>query len=184
RSSTERLLAMTLDLLDIGCAEDGSLALVREPVDVTGLIDDAVAVCRPVARHREVNLRADAAPGLVAVLDARLVRRVLGNLLDNAVRYVPAGGGIEVGARRDGDHLVLRVANDGPTIPPDARVSLFDKYARAGASASGSNRGLGLYLCRLVAEAHGGAIALADRAGGGVAFEVRIPGLRPIAGIV
>lgn len=181
RDATERLLAMTLDLLDIGCAEDGSLALVREPVDVHALIEEAAAICRPVARHRDVTV-ATAAPRIMASLDARLMRRVLGNLLDNASRYVPSGGRIEVTAHVDGDRVGLRVANDGPAIPAAAQASLFDKYARVHPGSGAGNRGLGLYLCRLVAEAHGGTIVVGDRPAGGVVFELRIPWIRPIAG--
>jgi len=103
------------------------------------------------------------------------MRRVLENLLNNAFRYVSSRGSIDVAIEPEGAWAVLRIANDGPTIKPEVKRHLFDKYGVVHEGQSGQNRGLGLYLCRLVVDGHGGTIAVGDRAGGGVEFQIRLP---------
>jgi signal transduction histidine kinase len=171
RRATQRVIALVSDLLDTSAAEEGRLRLEPAPVDLP-------ALCRDVAQHYspalgaqyELCVTGDAhAQGL---LDAKLVRRVLENIVGNATRYVPRGGRIELAVERRGDRLILAVANDGPTIPLAVRAWLFQKYA--GDSHSGRTRGLGLYFCRLVVEAHGGTIRETQPAAG-VRFEITLP---------
>jgi signal transduction histidine kinase len=113
--------------------------------------------------------------GLRVPLDPKLVRRVIQNLLNNAFRYVQRQGRIEVTIAVEGPWAVLRIANDGPAIRPEVREHLFEKYGVVHAGQTAQNRGLGLYLCRLVVDGHGGSIRIADREGGGVQFEIRLP---------
>jgi len=89
------------------------------------------------------------------------------------VRFVGPGDRVELAAE-GGERLRLAVRNSGPPVPPEVRARLFERHATHGRRAW-HNAGLGLYLCRLAAEAHGGSIALADRPGWNVSFEVEIP---------
>ena len=110
-----------------------------------------------------------------ARFDAGLIERVLHNLFGNATRYCNQGGTIILGARRwhsDQDGSVeIYVANTGPQIPENIRPNLFGKYVQG----KGGKRGMGLYFCRLVAEAHGGKIEYEARSDG-PSFVVRLPG--------
>jgi two-component system, OmpR family, sensor kinase len=103
------------------------------------------------------------------------LRTLLGNLVDNAVRYTPAGGRVDVAAYREGGSAVLEVIDTGPGIPPDERDRVLDRfYRRVGSEAGGS--GLGLSIVRNVAERHGARLALdAGPAGKGLAVRVVFP---------
>ena len=117
--------------------------------------------------------RADHAPPKLKA-DPALLRRMLDNLVGNAARYVQLGDRVEVAAEADGDRLRLAVRNSGPPVPTEVRQHLFQKHASTGRR-GGCNVGLGLYMCRLVAERHGGSIALVERQGWNVSFEVTLP---------
>ena len=124
--------------------------------------------------QRGVTITIDCEPSLMARFDAALVERVLHNLVGNASRYCNQGGVISVTARRwndDDDSIEISVTNSGPQIPENIRPQLFGKYVRGG----GGKRGMGLYFCRLVAEAHGGRIDY-EASGIGPRFVIRLPG--------
>jgi two-component system OmpR family sensor kinase len=96
------------------------------------------------------------------------------NLVDNAVRYTPSGGRVQVRLRQDASFAVLEVVDSGPGIPAAERERAFDRfYRRAGAPEGGS--GLGLAIVRAIAERHGASVRLDDAAGGGLAVTVRLP---------
>ena len=122
---------------------------------------------------------ADEPPTLVVGDDHRL-RQVMANLLANARVHTPAGTRIEVGVRREGDDVVVRVRDDGPGIPPDLRERLFERFTRGDASrnhTSGST-GLGLAIANAVVHAHDGTLTCASRPGRTV-FTVTLPAAVP-----
>ena len=113
-----------------------------------------------------------------ASLDADLVRRVLENLADNALKYAP-GGKVTFGARADGASARITVADDGPGIPAEARAAVFEKYARIdGSPHADRSRGLGLTFCRLAVEAHGGRIWVEEATPRGAVFCMTLPRVR------
>jgi signal transduction histidine kinase/CheY-like chemotaxis protein len=175
RTAADTLLAMLVDFLDIARAEEGRLTLDRHEVAVDQLVGELLVPYAAGFRAASVSLLYDAAPALTASLDPKLIRRVVHNLLDNAMRYVGRRGKVEVEVVAEDEDLLIRVGNDGPPIAPALRPHLFDAYGASHGEQGASNRGLGLYFCRLVAHAHEGSIAVADRPGGGVCFEVRLP---------
>jgi signal transduction histidine kinase len=122
---------------------------------------------------RGAKIVIDCAPELEAMIDGALVERVLHNLVGNAARYCNQNGQVTVTARpwNDPDSLELAIGNTGPQVPENIRPNLFGKYARGG----GGKRGMGLYFCRLVAEAHGGRIDYEAGAIGPL-FVMRLPG--------
>ncbi len=176
-TAADQLSSMTSDLIDIGLAEEGRFSLRREPVDVGAFVDETLAQQSMRINARGVQLTTHLARDVHARLDRSVVRRMLDNILGNALRYVPVRGHIEVSVAREEEGVVIRVANNGPPIQPHIRPSLFEKYGVLGEGQGFANRGLGLYFCRLVADGHGGSICVADRAGFGVSFEVRFPHL-------
>jgi two-component system, sensor histidine kinase and response regulator len=180
-SSARTLNRMVLDLLDVQAAEDGKLEPERRSVGVPALLTEAALIAR--ARGAKVTVDADGAP--VAAVDAELIRRVLGNLIDNCVRYGPAGGRIWLEAREgeggEGEKgaLLLRVRDEGPGVPVELRETIFEKYARLERDAErgrAGSRGLGLRFCQVAVEAHGGRIWVEDNHPKGAVFCVEIPG--------
>ena len=127
------------------------------------------------ALSRGIEAVIDCEPTLQGRFDHALVERVLHNLFGNASRYCNQGGKIVLAGRRlhatDSDSVLLAITNTGPLIPPDLAANLFGKYARG----SGGKRGMGLYFCRLVAEAHGGRMDY-EPTPVGPCFSVRLPG--------
>ena len=100
------------------------------------------------------------------------------NLLDNAVRYTRPGSTIELRLHSEGAEAVLEVADDGPGIPPELRVAVFDRFIRGGGPADtavGSGSGLGLAIVRAVATSHGGTAEATESERGGALFRVRLP---------
>ena len=170
----KRLLAMIGDLLGIASLENNAFRPARAASDLAEMIGEVAKDHAHAASSRGVSLQTSVAGDLVAMLDAQLVRRAVDNLVSNAISFAPEGQRVEIAAHRDGADSMIYVRNDGPAIPPDLRGRLFGKHAMHGAR-RGHNAGLGLYLCRLVANAHGGDIALVDEDGWSVSFAMRLP---------
>jgi signal transduction histidine kinase len=108
-------------------------------------------------------------------VDADMLRRVLTNLLENAVKYSPAGSKIYLGSRLDGDMVLMWVQDTGPGIPADERERIFDKFTRLHGSGGPKGLGLGLAFCRLAVEAHGGRIWVEECPEIGACFKFTLP---------
>ncbi|MFZ5559039.1 MAG: ATP-binding protein [Pseudomonadota bacterium] len=163
---TEQLLVMA--------RLDPDAAVPRAELDLAQLARAVVAELEPLAHDRGVDLGAQlSAAGITG--EAENLRALLRNLVDNAVRYTPRAGRVDVAVRADGDAATLTVEDTGPGIAPQERGRVFDRFYRApGAAAGGS--GLGLAIVRRVAERHGASVTLEDRAEGrGLRVRVRFP---------
>jgi signal transduction histidine kinase len=110
-------------------------------------------------------------------LDRDLFARVLENLLDNSARYAPRGGRCTLHAKSEDGTIEIAVGNNGPPVPAAEREKIFGRYFQVEArrAAARANRGLGLYFCKLAAEAHDGTIHVEERGDLGAVFVVRIP---------
>jgi signal transduction histidine kinase len=168
-----RLAKLIGDLLLVYRLERGAMAPSREPVPVRALLESVSRRFTQRAAERGVSLELGA-EDLVAALDLELVERLLENLISNALRHVGRGDRVRLEAEREDGQVRLSVRNNGPPVPEPLRGRLFDRYVTAGIR-DWHNAGLGLYLCRLVAEAHTGSIALVERPGWNVSFEVKVP---------
>lgn len=169
-----RLQAMVSDLLSIARLERGVLSSAPEAVDLSALLVALSDAYAAAARQAGAQIAASVEPGLTAMLHREMIHRLLDNLVLNALDFVRSGGRIELAASQEGEQLVLAVRNTGDPVPPEARPRLFAKHAAAGVRRR-HNLGLGLYLCRLVAVAHDGSIALADEPGWAASFVARLP---------
>ena len=109
------------------------------------------------------------------VVDRRRIAQVCANLIDNAIKYTPAGGRVEVSVSRNAPWAVLRVADTGVGIAPDDRRRVWERLFRGDRSRGERGLGLGLSLVKAVVEAHGGEVALESQVGVGSTFEVRLP---------
>ena len=178
-TAAEAIHRMAMNLLDVTRSEDGTFTTKPAPVTLTKLLAEVVDLMVPLAASREqrIELTQDLVnPNIV--VDAELVRRVLQNLLDNALRYTPDDGVVALVAREVGDGVELRVVDQGPGVPADQREAIFAKYTRTGTPVSrddSAGRGLGLTFCRLAIERHGGSIRVEPAAQRGSAFVVSLP---------
>lgn len=171
----DRLMQVINTMLDITEAEAGLGGLKLAELDLAELVGQAVELFAGVAEDQGIVL-AGAAPAPVPVRgDRRKLQRALANLVDNAIKYTPAGGRVRVSAVvRDGC-AELVVSDTGPGIAAADRPHIFDRFFRSDRSRHQPGNGLGLSLAQAVAHAHGGAIALADAPGGGSVFTLSFP---------
>ncbi|HEU68259.1 MAG TPA: HAMP domain-containing protein, partial [Candidatus Acetothermia bacterium] len=170
---TLHLADLVEDLRTLTLAEAGHLQLVREPTDIGDLVRAVVDGVRPTAVEEGVTLAVDAQPGLRAHVDPRRIRQVLGNLLDNALRYSPPGGTITVRVRSEGGEILVAVRDQGPGVSPQDLPHVFERLYRGDESRSGEGTGLGLAIARELVQAHGGRIWVENE--GGAVFTFTLP---------
>src|SRR6266446_4225828 len=172
----DRLNRLVSNLLDMSRIEGGALRPEKEWYPIDELVHDVLGHMQPMLDGRTVHtdLPADLPP---VELDYLEIDQVLTNLIENAVRYTPAGSPIELSARVDGDQMVISVADRGPGIPPDDRERVFDKFYRVleTQTTRTTGSGLGLAVSRGLVEAHGGRIWEENRDGGGAIFRFTLP---------
>ncbi|HEY0464833.1 MAG TPA: hybrid sensor histidine kinase/response regulator [Polyangiaceae bacterium] len=176
REEVRSLMRLLLNLLDLSKSEEGRLVPARAAVDLASLARDVCDSLAARARARDISLRQAVE---VASLDADqdLLRRVLENLLENALRHAPVNSVVTVSARATPEAIELAVADTGQGVPPEMRDAIFDRFVQVDKpeqSASRSGRGLGLAFCRLAVEAHGGRIWIEDGQPGAI-FLLSIP---------
>jgi len=172
----QRASHLSQQLLDLAVLDDAGGGQVQaQAVDLVPLLELALASAGDTAAARGLELSLEAPEALHVTLALPAWQSVLHNLLDNALRYVPAGGRIEVALRQVADGLELHVADDGPGLPPEWRERAFDRFWRApGQAVSGS--GLGLAIVRQAAIRLGGRMRIENGLGGrGIAFVLCLP---------
>jgi two-component system sensor histidine kinase KdpD len=170
----ERLNRFVGNLLDMTRIEAGAVRLNLEPCDTQDLVGCALAVLEPRIDSREVAFKMLPVMPLVP-MDLVLMTQVLVNLLENCLKYSPAGSPIEITARTEGSWLVLEVADRGPGVPEHDQKRVFDKFYRIPVPEGAGGTGLGLSICKGIVEAHGGRIKAENRDGGGLRMVIRLP---------
>jgi two-component system sensor histidine kinase TctE len=173
-SSTERMIRQTNQLLALARAEPSRFVKTRlEPLALESLVEEAIQHFVDQAALKHIDLGFELLPTQVRG-DRFLLRDLVDNLIDNAIRYTPPHGTVTVGCRPDGAGGVLLVEDSGPGIAPDQRELVFSRFLRLDEKSSGS--GLGLAIVRDIAQAHGASIAIDSGHGGrGALFSVRFP---------
>jgi signal transduction histidine kinase len=172
---SDRVLVMLNALMDISEAESGTMPLTRERVALSQVVARAMDLYRDVADAKNVTLTTDAPDEVVVIADRTRLEQVAANLLDNAVKYTPAGGRVELQLRREDDRGILRVSDTGPGIPADEQPRIFDRLFRGDTSRAERGLGLGLSLVKAIVEAHGGTVQVSTAPGGGSIFTVALP---------
>jgi two-component system sensor histidine kinase TctE len=175
--STERMIRQSNQLLALARAEPSHFEATRlEPFDLSALVQQSIQVFVEAASSKQIDIGFELTPALVAG-DHFLLRDLVDNLVDNAVRYTPAHGVVTVRCHDNGAGAALVVEDSGPGIEPAKRTLVFNRRVRLDDKASGS--GLGLAIVRDIAQTHGARIALDGHAGGGgLVFTVQFPPLR------
>ncbi len=153
-------------------AEAHGVPLHREFVNLDDLVAETVRAARVVAEQRALRVVVEGHQEVGFDGDDGLLRQLVANLLDNAIRHADVGGTVVAALSRDADGIVLRVTNDGPGIAPADQTRIFERFVRVGPSTGG---GLGLPIARWIAEAHGGALTLEHSEPGRTTFQVRFP---------
>jgi two-component system sensor histidine kinase BaeS len=182
RESIEELLAHLQNVLSITQIEKGPFTLNKETVQLNALIPLVRSQCQIIAESKQIRWQEDLAPDLPAIRgDEFYLERLLYNLLINALHWVPRGGWIKMTTRLrtagDGRWATLEVADNGPGIPGEQKPLLFQKFSlgREKGKAVAAHSGLGLYIARIIAQAHGGVIEELGREGEGARFLLTVP---------
>jgi two-component system sensor histidine kinase/response regulator len=176
REEARSLLRLVVNLLDISKSEEGQLAPKRAPIDLDVLLLQVQEEHEITARNAGVLLkRVVNAPIIVG--DADLLRRVIENLVENAIRHAPQGSEVLLRSTPLVGAIEIHVADAGPGVSPELREKIFERFVQLDFGdrvVSRTSRGLGLAFCKLAVEAHGGAIRIDDGNPGSV-FCVRLP---------
>jgi signal transduction histidine kinase len=171
---TSRLALLVGDVLDTSRIEAGTFSYSFSDVDIAPVLRDAVGTAR--LGQDEVPLELHVSEPLPLLrADAERLRQVVGNLLDNAIKYSPHGLPVEVRAWAENGSVRVAVRDQGPGVALEHRKLIFEKFGRATGGAPKPGTGLGLFIARSIAEAHGGSVAIEAPAGGGALFLLTLP---------
>jgi heavy metal sensor kinase len=171
----DRLMGMINTMLDIAEAEAGMADPQWAVVDMAQVIGNARELFLPVAEEKEIGLTTEGAVGCRVRVDARMLQRLVGNLLDNALKYTPAGGKVAISAWAQNENVYLRVRDTGIGISEKDLPRIFDKFYRCDRSRAEHGSGLGLSLAKAIVASHGGAIEVVSQPGQGASFTVSLP---------
>jgi two-component system, OmpR family, phosphate regulon sensor histidine kinase PhoR len=174
--NTDRLLQLVDDLLFVARVQAGPLAVEVEAVDLADVSEDCVETVRPRADSAGVVLVLDRDASVPVRADPGRLAQLLDNLVSNAIKFTPAGGRVEVTARREGPLAVLEVCDTGIGMSAAEREQLFERFYRASSAVERQiqGTGLGLYIAKAIVDAHGGRISVDGSREGGTVFRVEL----------
>ena len=176
---SDRVLSMLTTLMDITGAETGAMRLDRKPEDLAAIARESVDLYDFVATERGVHLVTRLTASVLVNVDRARVRQVCANLLDNAIKYTPAGGLVEVSVTSDDEAGILAITDNGMGIAPADLPRVWDRLYRGDHSRTEHGLGLGLSLVKAVVEAHGGSVHVQSEPGAGSTFTVRFELAQP-----
>lgn len=170
------LINLVENLLSITRIENQEIRLNRSVELMDEVVSEALAHISRRASEYEIEVRSES-DLLLASIDAKLIVQVLTNLIDNAIKYTPAGSKIEIGMRQRENWIEVSVADNGPGIPDEQKEHIFEMFYSGSDKVADSRRsfGLGLALCKSIVQAHGGDIHVADRYPSGTVFTFTLP---------
>lgn len=175
RESGEQIHGLVSNFLDLSRIESGRLRLDPRPIDLGELVQEVVEQYVPRARRKRISLSHDRRGRTPVSADAPQLERVITNLLGNAIKYTPADGRVTVTTAAGNGAATIAVQDTGPGVPAELLPHLFEKYRRARESRRVEGTGLGLFIAKTIAEAHGGRIAVETAPGAGSTFSVSLP---------
>jgi signal transduction histidine kinase len=172
-ANAQQMSNLVNNLVDAELIERGQQAVRPAPIDLNALVRHVVEAQAHQAEVKQIGLVLDLSPSLPpANLDSGMVERLIANVLHNAVKFTPENGAIRVSTRRREARVEIEVWNSGAHVPPALRTMMFEKFVR---EADSRGVGLGLYICKSIVALHGGAIAVHNVPGGGVAIIAEFP---------
>jgi len=170
---TARLATLIDDVLDTSRIEAGTFSFTFSDVDLAELLRDVVMAAELAQDEVQLTTELGALPHVRG--DRERLRQVIQNLVDNAVKYSSAGGRVHVSALADDGHVLIDVADEGPGIVPDDHELIFEKFGRSSGGATKPGSGLGLFIARSIAEAHGGKLDVRSVPEQGSVFRLELP---------
>lgn len=176
--NAQSLIELVNDLLDASKLESGTMRLELASIDLRSLVNELRETMEPLAREKSLRMEVEMPADLPLVeADRAKLRRVLVNLVSNAIKFTSRGGRVTVSGAREDGHVRISVADTGVGIAPEDVKRLFDKYeqARSRATRGEKGTGLGLYITKQLVELHGGEIAVESEVGKGSTFSFAIP---------
>jgi two-component system phosphate regulon sensor histidine kinase PhoR len=173
-TQSERLAQITEEVLLASRLDRGEVTVERDHIDVAELARGTVDAMQP---HLGVDVTLDAPPSAFATGDRDRIQQILINLLDNAAKFSPRGGGITVSVSQDADHVRLAVADQGVGIAPSEQQAIFEKFYRVDPhqTETPGGTGLGLYICGELAERMDGKVTVESEPGRGSTFALELP---------
>ena len=184
RASLERVLdevecmhTIVNSLLALGQAEAGGMRLKSKAVDLSALLAELGELYGPSAEDNELELESHVAADLAVHGDKQLLAQAFSNLLDNAIKYVPAGGRVLLSAVRKGKQVEIVVEDNGPGIPAEMREKIFERFTRIDPSRTLAGSGLGLALVKAFVELNQGRVRIGESTLGGAAFHITLPAI-------
>ncbi len=174
RQQVERLTTLVNELLDLSRIESGAITLQPEPVRLGELVAEAASLLRARAEPLGVTI-VDEGCDMAVEADRASLLRVVSNLLDNAIKFSPAGGTVRVAAADEGALVALSVTDDGPGIKEQNLPRVFERFYKGDASRAEPGVGLGLAIVKHLVRAHGGTATVVSKPGAGATFTVRVP---------
>src|SRR6266700_4357645 len=173
----EKLSRMINQLLTLARAESGDVAIAHEPVNISSMTESLAEQLEPVAASKDVSISCKCDSDVILRGDAAWVERIILNLADNAIKFTPTGGHVQIKLSRADSSAILDIADDGIGISPDDVPHIFERFYRADPSRSNraDGAGLGLSLVKWAVDQHRGSIQVESTPGHGTRFTVRLP---------
>lgn len=178
QTSLNRLTHLVSDILDVSKSDSGQLKIIPAPMDLVSILNEVMKASRFSAKDKDVNLQYDGPEELTLEADPIRVGQVLTNLIDNAIKFTPPGGNVQVGIVDEGRTACITVEDSGQGMPVEGLRNLFTPFGQIheDRKTNRTGTGLGLYICKGIVEGHGGQIrAFSEGLGRGSRFEVRLP---------
>jgi signal transduction histidine kinase len=184
KDETKRLTHIVEDLFTLARADAGQYKLTSKEFYLDELAGEVAHSVRTLVAERELTLQLGATQEMPFRGDENLLRRLLLNLVDNAIKYTPRGGAVRVSCQREGEHYLITVSDTGRGVPAEAQPHIFDRFYRADSARARteddsagltSGAGLGLSIARWVAEAHDGTLELLNSSAEGTVFQLILP---------
>ena len=171
---TARLAELVGDILDTSRIESGSFSYTFGDVDLGELVHESAAAAE--SSQDEVRIQANVRRPLPHVRgDRERLRQVITNLIDNAVKYSPAGAEVEIDTYADNGRITLEVRDRGPGVAPEHQSLIFEKFGRVSGEHAKPGTGLGLFIARSIAQAHGGTLEMHSTPSEGATFTLALP---------
>jgi signal transduction histidine kinase len=174
-NESDRVLHVLEALLDISAAEAGALKLNRDRIDLRTLTERAADLYREVAEEKSITVTLDQPAPVETRADAIRLGQAVNNLVDNALKYTPAGGHVTLAVRGEAREAIVTVTDNGPGVPDSEREAIFRRLYRGDASRSQRGLGLGLSMVKAIVEAHAGTVTVENVSSGGARFTIRLP---------
>jgi two-component system sensor histidine kinase/response regulator len=173
RQSVTNLIEMATTMLDVSRLESYQMMLNRVPTDLVALAQESIEAHRVMAKSRPLTL--ESAGPVQAEVDLDVIRRVIGNLIGNALKFTSAQGAVAIRVASDGERARVAVEDNGPGIAPEKQRHIFEKFSQLDNAKGLTGTGLGLAFSKLAVEAHGGTIGIESKPGSGSIFWFALP---------